>query len=97
MAVVVLDEAVFDLIKGGSEYFDPYRGFYQLDNLDVSSYSLLTRLLGRQKFEKKGAHQGGDGAGSQALKMRSVFKFVSYWNPSIPLKEGAGSVPIHSP
>ncbi len=81
LAVVVLDEAVLDLIKGGKRYFDPYRGFYHLDGLDLNNYSLLTRLIGRQKFEKKGASAGGDGG--HALSMRNVFKYVSYWNPSL--------------
>ena len=52
-AVVVIDESVFDLVAGGKSYFDPYEGFYNLDGLDLRNYSLLTRLVGRQKFEKK--------------------------------------------
>lgn len=83
VAVAVLDEAVLDLIQGGTNYYDPYRGFYRLEGLDLRNYSLLTRLVGRQKIEKKGANQGGDGG--SALSMRSLFKFVSYWNPSIEL------------
>ena len=81
MAVVVLDEAVLDLINDGTSYFDPYEGFYALDGLDIRNYSLLTRLLGRQKFEKKGANAGGDGGAD--FSVRSLFKYVSYWNPSI--------------
>ena len=79
----MLDEAVLDLIRGGTSYFDPYDGFYSLDGLDVRNYSLLTRLVGRQKIELKGANPGGDGG--TALSMRSLFKFVSYWNPSVEL------------
>ncbi|NGY03682.1 Ig-like domain-containing alpha-2-macroglobulin family protein [Solimonas terrae] len=80
-AVAVLDDAVFDLISGGSTYFDPLQGFNQLDALDLANYSLLTRLIGRQKFEKKGANAGGDGGAD--LSLRSVDKFVAYWNPSL--------------
>jgi uncharacterized protein YfaS (alpha-2-macroglobulin family) len=80
-AVVVLDEAVFDLIQDGKKYFDPYRGLYKLDNLDLVNYSLLTRLIGLQKFEKKGANSGGDGGAG--FDMRSVSKYVAYWNPSV--------------
>jgi len=79
-AVAVLDEAVFDLINGGSSYFDIYKGFYRLDPLDVTNFDILMQLVGRQKFEKKGANAGGDGGG---LSMRSVFKYVAYWNPSL--------------
>jgi uncharacterized protein YfaS (alpha-2-macroglobulin family) len=83
LAVTVLDESVFDLLTEGREYFDPYKGFYTLDDLDITNYSLLMRLVGRQKFEKKGANAGGDG-GSTGLEMRTeTDRFVSYWNPSI--------------
>lgn len=80
-AVAVLDQAVFDLVTGGNAYFDPYRGLYRLDNLDVRNYNLLLKLVGRQKFEKKGANPGGDGGAD--FKVRDVSKFIAYWNPSI--------------
>ncbi len=82
LAVAVLDESVFDLIQGGSSYFDPYKGFYKLSRLDLSNFNILMGLVGRQKFEKKGANPGGGGDDS-GVAMRSLFKFVSYWNPSI--------------
>ncbi|MDD2723228.1 MAG: alpha-2-macroglobulin family protein [Methylovulum sp.] len=81
LAVAVLDESVFDLIAGGKSYYDPYQGFYTLDSLDLGNYSLLTRLVGRQRFEKKGANPGGDGGAN--LSMRSLFKFISYWNAEL--------------
>ncbi len=80
-AVAVLDEAVFDLIGAGASAYDPLQGFNALDGLDLANYGLLTRLLGRQKFEKKGANAGGDGGGD--LSLRSVERFVAYWNPSL--------------
>ena len=88
LAVAVLDEAVFDLIAHGAGYFDPYAGFYRLEALDVLNFDILKRLVGRQKFEKKGANPGGDG--SAGLGLRSLFKFVSYWNPSLPV-DGDGA------
>jgi uncharacterized protein YfaS (alpha-2-macroglobulin family) len=91
MAVAVLDESVFDLVAGGKTYFDPYSGFYNLESLDLRNYSLLTRLVGRQKFEKKGANAGGDGGSD--LAMRNIFKFVSYWNPSIVV-DAAGNAEV---
>lgn len=81
LAVAVLDQAVFDLVTGGNAYFDPYRGLYRLDNLDVRNYNLLLKLVGRQKFEKKGANPGGDGGAD--FKVRDVSKFIAYWNPSV--------------
>jgi len=96
LAVAVLDEAVLDLIAGGRDYFDPYKGFYSIDGLDVDNFSLLMQLVGRQKFEKKGADPAGDGG--TELGLRSVFKFVSYWNPSIkPDKEDKASIEFEAP
>jgi len=80
-AVAVLDEAVLDLLIRGTDYFDPYKGFYALENLDMLNYSLIMQLVGRQKFEKKGADPSGDGGGD--LGLRNLFKFVSYFNPSV--------------
>ncbi len=86
LTIVVLDEAVFDLIKQGDKYFDPYKGFYSLESLDVANFSLLTRLIGRQNFEKKGTNPGGDGQGSDNVSFRSIDKYVGYWNPSLILQ-----------
>jgi uncharacterized protein YfaS (alpha-2-macroglobulin family) len=85
LAVVVLDEAVFDLIRDGKSYFDPYRGFYQLEDLDLTNFGLLNRLVGLQKFEKKGANAGGDGGAG--FDMRVVKNYVAYWNPSVKADE----------
>ncbi|ACN14829.1 conserved hypothetical protein [Desulforapulum autotrophicum HRM2] len=82
IAVAVLDEAVFDLIGRAGNPFDPFRGFYTIDGLDLVNYSLMKRLVGIQNFSKKGASPGGDGGAT--ISMRSIFKYVSYWNPSIP-------------
>ncbi|MEK7801783.1 MAG: alpha-2-macroglobulin family protein, partial [Pseudomonadota bacterium] len=94
LAVAVLDESVFDLIAAGRAAFDPYQGFYNLDSLDLENYSLLSALIGRQKFEKKGANVGGDGGTD--LGVRDIFKFVSYWNPSVKLNS-KGQATINFP
>lgn len=96
LAVVVLDESVLDLLQGGTDYYDPYKGFYALDPLDVSNYNIMMQLVGRQKIEKKGANAGGDGGAS--LSVRNLFKFVSYWNPSVPVNEkGEAEVTFDAP
>lgn len=96
LTVAVLDESVFDLIAGGKSYFDPYTGFYKLESLDLRNYSLLTRLVGRQRFEKKGANPGGDGGAD--LSMRSLFKFVSYWNAELKTdKNGNATASFEAP
>ena len=95
-AVVVLDEAVFDLISAGRAYYDPYQGFYHLEALDLRNFNLLKQLIGMQRFENKGADSGGGGGGD--LTLRSVFKFVSYWNPTIrPNADGKASVSFEVP
>lgn len=96
LAVAVLDESVFDLIASGKKAFDPYEGFYGLDSLDLRNYSLITRLVGRQKFEKKGANPGGDGGSD--IGVRNIFKYVSYWNPGVPVAaDGTATVTFTAP
>lgn len=87
-AVAVLDESVFDLVKSGRENFDPYSGFYRLDALDVENFNILLDLVGRRKFEKKGANSGGDG---MDLGKRSDFKLLAYWNPALRADAGGNA------
>ena len=98
IAVAVVDESVLALNLQGKNYYDPYRGFNKLDALDLNNYSLISRLVGRQKFEKKGANTGGDGGGTAYSAIRNLFKFVSYWNPSLqPDKQGNVSITFAAP
>lgn len=95
-AVVVIDEAVLALLSNGVEAYDPYDGLNKLGNLDVRTYSLVEQLIGRQKIEKKGANQGGDGGSDFAI--RDVFKFVGYFNPSLMFdKDGKASFEMKMP
>ncbi len=97
LAVAVVDESVLALNQQGIGYYDPYQGFNKLDSLDVYNYSLMSRLVGRQKFEKKGASPAG-GAGSLYSALRNLFKFVSYWNPSLkPDSEGNATIKFDVP
>ena len=96
LTVVVLDESVLALLSSGTGYFNPYKGFYELDSLDLRNYSLLTRLVGRQRFEKKGANPGGDGGSD--VSMRSLFKFVGYWNAELKTdKDGNATASFEAP
>lgn len=97
LAIAVVDESVLALNRSGDNYYDPYAGFNRLDSLDVDNFSLISRLVGRQKFEKKGANPGG-GGGSAYSKLRNMFKFVSYWNPSVkPDSKGRATVEFDVP
>lgn len=96
LAVAVLDESVFDLLHAGRGAFDPYDGFYRMEDLDLENYNLLMHLVGREKLERKGANPGGDGGPD--LSLRSVFKFVSYWNPSIKVDaQGKATIDFKAP
>jgi uncharacterized protein YfaS (alpha-2-macroglobulin family) len=84
LAVAVIDEALYALNVERNSYYDPYSGFNSLDTLDVTNFSLISRLIGRQKFEKKGANQGGDGGKTTtSTYLRDDFKYIAYWNPAI--------------
>jgi alpha-2-macroglobulin len=96
LAVAVLDESVFDLLRQKRGAFDPYDGFYKLEDLDLVNYNLIMQLVGREKLEKKGGFPAA--AAGFDLGMRSVFKFVSYWNPSIRVSaDGKASVEFELP
>jgi alpha-2-macroglobulin len=96
VAIVVLDESVLDLIQDGTAYFDPYAGFYAPGSLDVRNFSLLTRLVGRQQIELKGANPGGDGGA--AFAMRSLFEYVGFFDPSVELDDdGRGEIEFRVP
>ena len=98
-AVAVVDEAVLDLNRSKENYYDPYKGFNKLDALDVANYNLISRILGRQKFEKKGADPGGDGVSRASVaELRSLFKYVTYWNPALtPDDDGTAKISFTVP
>ena len=90
LAVAVLDEAVLALLPNGIESFNPLPELNKTGDLDVRTYSLIAQLVGRQKVDKKGANQGGDGGSDFAV--RDLFKLVGYWNPSLKTdKDGEAS------
>lgn len=82
LAVAVLDEAVFDLILQGREYFNPLKQLYSLDELSVATFDNLLRLVGRRSYLKKGANSGGDGLSTDS---RDKIRYVAYWNPSLEI------------
>lgn len=93
VAVAILDEAVFDLLKAGESYFDIHKGLVKLDSLDLLTYSLIKKLIGQQKFEAKGANQGGGGSSLG----RGLINYLAYWNPSVVLEDGEGEVSFTLP
>ena len=80
LAVVVLDEALFNRLARRREDFDPYKGFYRLQPIDLQNFNLLTPLIGSREIEKNKSNTGGSGTGPD---LTSMLPFVSYWNPSL--------------
>lgn len=116
IAVAVVDEAVFDLVQKGKNYFDPYDGFYKLDGLDLQNYNLLKHLIGKQSFNKKEVSPDAilynrkrslsyendalfsDSDKATGISIRSLFKYVAYWEPSIkPDKNGNATINFEVP
>jgi uncharacterized protein YfaS (alpha-2-macroglobulin family) len=90
LAVVVLDEAQFNRLARRKEDFDPHKGFYRLQPLDLQNFNLLTPLIGIRKIEKKTSNSDGSDPRSD---LSSMFPFVGYWNPSL-LTDASGQATI---
>lgn len=87
VTVLVIDDAVLDLVRGGVNYFDPREAFSQLQNLDVMNYSLFKTILTNSRVAMmKGADQGGD-AGFD-MSVRANFENLAFFKDSIILKKG---------
>jgi uncharacterized protein YfaS (alpha-2-macroglobulin family) len=80
LAVVVLDEALFNRLATRREDFDPHKGFYRLQPIDLQNFNLLTPLIGIRKIEKKRSNSEGSHARPD---LASMYPLVSYWNPSL--------------
>ena len=81
LAVVVLDEALFNRLAKGREDLDPYQGFYPLQPPHLQNFNLLTPLIGIQTLEKEGTNT--EQAAGSGPDLSSMLPFVSYWNPSL--------------
>ncbi|MYD45779.1 MAG: hypothetical protein F4W92_05450 [Gammaproteobacteria bacterium] len=106
-AVVVLDEAVLDLIESRSTYFDPSDAFDRFSRLGVINYSLIRKLIGFRtekeleevlatgsRLLKRGAEFGGGGLTDD---IRMIDKFIAYWNPSVVAEKGRSKLSFDLP
>ncbi|MXZ55186.1 MAG: hypothetical protein F4Z14_03345 [Gammaproteobacteria bacterium] len=106
-AVVVLDEAVLDLIESRSSYFDPSDAFDRFSQLGVINYSLIRKLIGfrtekeleevlvtSSRMLKSGTEFGGGGLTDD---IRTIDKFVAYWNPSVVAEKGRSKLSFELP
>ncbi|TYT73610.1 alpha-2-macroglobulin [Desulfobotulus mexicanus] len=96
LTLAVLDSAIFDLLPGGRKNFDPHTGLYApVSSMDLETYTLLSRLIGMQRLEAKGATPAGDGGG---IRLREDFRGVAFWQPEIlPDSSGRARISFSAP
>ncbi len=76
LAIVVLDESVFDLLSQGKAYFDPYTGLYKLDGLAVANFNLLQQLIAhKKKLRQKKKRQGYRLRSRRSVKIMGITSF----------------------
>jgi uncharacterized protein YfaS (alpha-2-macroglobulin family) len=85
VALLAVDESVLALNSAGTGHYNAVEAFDRLDDLDVFNWNLVSRLVGRQKIEKKGANPGGDGGAAAMAALRDNFRFVALWRGDVPL------------
>ena len=83
LAIAVVDDKVLSLVGNYKRKFDIHRQFYSLPGLNVATSQMLTALIGRRHYGKKGAADGGDGASKNAIEAREAMLPQAYWNPSL--------------
>ena len=86
--VLVIDEAVIDLIRSGINYYNPNEAFTSLQALDVMNYSLFKTILSnnRASVMMKGANQGGDAGVDSSI--RGDFENSAFFKEKIVLRKG---------
>jgi len=95
LLVAVVDERILQLAGDSDSRYDLWRRFYQMPYGDVATSQMLTGLLGRRHYGKKGAPSGGDGGG---VALRKDFLPLAYWNPSLVTDDkGRASVTFKAP
>ncbi|MEO0335533.1 MAG: alpha-2-macroglobulin family protein, partial [Pseudomonadota bacterium] len=80
LSVAVVDEKILQLAGSYASSYDLHKKFYQRPGGDVETSQMLSYLIGRRHFGKKGANPGGDGS---EANLRSNFLPIAYWNPTL--------------
>ena len=80
VSVAVVDEKILQLAGIYKDHFQLHDRFYEIPGVEVMTSQMLSFLIGRRHFGRKGASQGGDGSG---LNIRKNFLPLAYWNPSL--------------
>ncbi|NQZ00349.1 MAG: Ig-like domain-containing protein [Bdellovibrionales bacterium] len=80
LSVAVVDEKILQLAGPYAGNYNLHKKFYYAPPGDVETAQMLSHIIGRRHFGKKGANPGGDGA---EAAMRSNFLPLAYWNPTL--------------
>ncbi len=80
LAIAVVDGKILQLAGNYKGMFRLHDKFYQVPNADVDTYQMLSHLVGRRHFGRKGVSEGGDGDG---IAYRKDFLPLAYWNPAL--------------
>lgn len=85
LVAAVVDQGVVDLLREGTDYYDPRKVFYAPpDGPDIANYSLAEQLLTRLAPKRgKGENPGGGGGGASGPNVRSDFRYATYWNATL--------------
>lgn len=92
LSVAVVDEKILQLSGNYKDRYNLHDEFYQLRGGDVQTSQMLSFLVGRRHFGKKGAPAGGDG--DSATKLRKNILPLAYWNPAV-LTDKSGRAEVH--
>ncbi|MBI3563370.1 MAG: Ig-like domain-containing protein [Gammaproteobacteria bacterium] len=81
LSVAVVDEKILQLAGDYADRYQLHDKFYNLRGGDVSTSQMLSYLIGRRHFGKKGAPAGGDGDSGMAIR-KNILP-LAYWNPRV--------------
>ncbi|MEZ4742829.1 MAG: alpha-2-macroglobulin family protein [Bdellovibrionota bacterium] len=80
VSIAVVDEKILQLAGSYKDKFDLHDKFYEIPGVEVMTSQMLSYLIGRRHFGRKGVSEGGDGEG---IAVRKNFLPLAYWNPAL--------------
>jgi len=96
LSVAVVDEKILQLAGDYEGRYKLHEKFYHLPGVDVLTSQMLSHLIGRRHFGKKGAPMGGDGDASKSIR-KNILP-LAYWNPELKTdKNGKASFDFQLP
>ncbi len=81
LSVAVVDEKILQLAGDYEGRYQLHNKFQSVPGLDVETSQMLSFIIGRRHFGKKGAPAGGDGDSSSPVR-KNILP-LAYWNPTV--------------